>query len=75
MMFVAALYVRWFSYFVALGGVRLQLYTDDLKCVSSDCASLLRAARFTGYVRIVGQEIAPSKCVLLSTSREVRKDI
>ena len=28
-----------------------------------------------GYVRLVGQEPAPSKCVLLSTSREVRKDM
>ena len=37
---------------------------------------LLRAARFTtGYVRLVGQEPAPSKCVLSSTSREVRKDM
>ena len=35
---------------------------------------LLSAARFTtGYVRLVGQELAPSKCVLLSTSRAVRK--
>ena len=35
---------------------------------------LLHAARFTtGYVRLVGQEPAPCKCVLLSTSREVRK--
>ena len=37
---------------------------------------LLSAARFTArYVRLVGQELAPSKCVLLSTSREVRKDM
>ena len=37
---------------------------------------LLNAARFTtGFVRLVGQEPAPSKCVLLSTSREVRKDM
>ena len=37
---------------------------------------LLNAARFTlGYVRLVGQEPAPSKCVLSSTSREVRKDM
>ena len=28
-----------------------------------------------GYVRLVGQELAPSKCVLVSTSRVVRKDI
>ena len=37
---------------------------------------LLSAARFTTrYVRLVGQELAPGKCVLLSTSREVRKDV
>ena len=37
---------------------------------------LLSAARFTaGYVRLVGQEPAPSKCVFLSTSKEVRKDM
>ena len=29
----------------------------------------------TEYVRLVGQEPAPSKCFLLSTSREVRKDM
>ena len=28
-----------------------------------------------GYVRLVGQEPAPSKCVLLSTSRDVRQDM
>ena len=37
---------------------------------------LLNAARFTTlYLRLVGQEPAPSKCVLLSTSREVRRDL
>ena len=36
----------------------------------------MRAAQFTtGYVRLVGQEPAPSKCVLLSTSRAVRKEM
>ena len=46
----------------------------NLKCVSRDPDLLLNAARFTtGYVRLVGQEPAPRKCVLLSTSREVRK--
>ena len=49
---------------------------DDLKCTSRDPALLLRAARFTtGYVRLVGQEPAPGKCVLLSTSRVVRSDM
>ena len=52
------------------------MYGDNLKCVSSDPGLLLHAARFTtGYVRLVGQELAPSKCVLMSTSREVRKDM
>ena len=37
---------------------------------------LLRAAKFTtGYVRSVGQEPAPSKCVLLSTSKAVRVEM
>ena len=54
-------------------GVQPQLYADNLKCVSRDPDSLLAAARFTtGYFRLVGQEPAPSKCVLLSTSRKVR---
>ena len=51
-------------------GVQPQLYADHLKCVSRDPGVLLRAARFTtGYVRLVGQEPAPSKCVFLSTSK------
>ena len=55
-------------------GVQPQLYVDNLKCVSQDPEVLLGAARFTsGYVRlVVGQEPAPSKCVLMSTSRTVR---
>ena len=57
-------------------GVQRQLYADNLKCVSGDPDLLLNVARFTtDYVRLVGQEPAPSKCVLLSTSREVRKDM
>ena len=57
-------------------GVQPQLYADNLKCVSGDPDLLLDAARFTtGYVLLVGFEPAPRKCVLLSTSREVRKDL
>ena len=52
------------------------MYADNLKCVSPDPDLLSSAAKFTtGYVRLVGQEPAPSKCVLLSTSRDVRKDM
>ena len=63
----------WCRYFGAQCGVSSQLYADNLKCVSRDSDLLLRAARFTtGYVRLIGQEPAPGKCVLLSTSRAVR---
>ena len=60
----------------AQSGVEPQFYADNLKCVSRDPDMLFNAARFTtGYVRLVGQELAPSKCVLLSISRANRKDI
>ena len=76
MMFIVALYLPWCRYLSAQVGVEPQLYADNLKCTSGDPELLLHAARFTtGYVRLVGQEPAPSKCVLLSTSRVVRKDM
>ena len=62
MMFIVALYLSWCRYLAAQVGV--QLYADNLKCVSGDPVLLLSAARFaTSYVRLVGQEPAPSKCV------------
>ena len=73
MMFIFALYLPWCRYLSAQVGVEPQLYADNLKCVSRDPDSLMSAARFTaGYVRLVGQEPAPRKCVFLSTSRVVR---
>ena len=76
MMFIVALYLPWCRYLSAQVEVEPQLYAHNLKCVSRDPDLLFCAARFTtGYVRLVGQEPAPSKCVLLSTSREVRKDM
>ena len=73
MMFIVALYLPWCGYLGAQVGVQPLLYADNLECVSRDSGVLLRAARFaTGYVRMVGQEPAPSKCVLMSTSRSVR---
>ena len=57
-------------------GVGIWLLRREFSCVCGDAAFLSRAARFTtGYVRLVGQEPAPSKCVLLSTSKAVRKDM
>ena len=76
MMFIVALYLLWCRYLASHEGVQPQLYADNLKCVSRDPGVLLRAARFTtGYVRLVGQEPAPRKCVFLSTSRVVREDM
>ena len=76
MMFIVALHLPLCRYPAAHGGVQPQLYADNRKCVSRDPDLLLNAARFTtGYVQLVGQEPAPSKCVLLSTSSEVGKDM
>ena len=76
MMFIVALYLPWCRYLAAQAGVQPQLYADNLKCVSKDPGVLLRAARFTaGYVRLVSQEPVPSKCVFLSTSRFVRREM
>ena len=76
MMFIVALYLPWCRYLASQVGVQPQLYADNLECLSRCPDLLLSAARFTTqYVRLVGQEPAPSKCVLLSTSREVRKDM
>ena len=76
MMFIVALYLPWCRYLGAQEGVEPQLYADNLKCVSRDPGVLLRAARFTaGYFKLVGQEAAPSKCVLMSTSRAVRSNM
>ena len=70
------MYLPWCRHLAAHEGVQPQLYADNLKCVSRDPDLLVNAARFTaGYVRLVGQEPALSKCVLLSTSRQVRKDM
>ena len=76
MMFIVALYLLWCRYLATQERVQPQLYADNLKCVSKDPGLLLSAARFTtGYVRLVGQEPAPSKCVLLSSSWDVRKSM
>ena len=76
MMFIVALYLPWCKYLGELPDVTPQLYADNLKCVSSNPEQLLRAARFpSGYVRLVGQELAPKKCILMSTSAGVRREM
>ena len=54
--------------------VRPQLYTDNRKCTAECPDALFDAARFTSrYVRSVGQDVSPGKCVLLGTSEVVRQ--
>ena len=66
--------LAWCRYLEVQGGVMPQLYADNLACVSSVPDVLLHTGKFTaGYVRLVGQEFAPSKSVLVSTGRDVRK--
>ena len=74
MVFIVALYVPWCRYLSSQRGVTPQLYADNLKCTTVDGGALLEAARLTDrYIRAVGQEASPSKCVLLSTSKATRK--
>ena len=76
MMFIVTLYLPWFMYLGDLDDVSPQLYAGNLKCVSFTPEQLLRAPQFTSaYVRLVGQEPAPSKCTLMSTSVVVRRDM
>ena len=76
MVFIVALYVPWCGYLSVQHGVTPQLSADNLKCTTTDGHTLLAAAKFTDrYIRAVGQEASPSKCVLLSTSKVVRRNV
>ena len=58
----------------AMPGLRPQLYADNLKCSAESPRALFGAARFTAQcVLSVGQDVVPDKCVLLSTSKAVKK--
>ena len=60
-------YLPWCNYLHAADGVQPQLFADSLECVTQDPEQLLRAARFfTRYIRLVGQQPAPSKCVFVT---------
>ena len=69
-----ALYVPWCRHFDSLPDVKPQLYADNLKCSAERPRALSESAWFTAqYVRSVGQDVSPGKCVLLSTSKSVRE--
>ena len=74
MVFIVALYVPWCRHLESLPDVKPQLYADNLKCSAERPRALFESAYFTAkYVRLVGQDVSPGKCVLLSTSKSVRK--
>ena len=76
MRFIVALYLVLCGYLAAQEGVEPQSYADNLESVSGEPRVFLRAAEFTARcVRLVGQEPVPSKCVLSSTSKAVRKEM
>ena len=72
MVFIVGLYVPWCRRLEAAPLVGPQLYADNLKCSSVCPRALIGAARFTvQYVT----SVSPGKCVLLSTSKAVRKNM
>ena len=74
MVFIVALYVPWCRHLESLPDVEPQLCADNLKCSAERPRALFDSARFTAqYVTSVGQDMSPGKCVLLSTSKSVRK--
>ena len=74
--FFVALHFPWCRYLEAQWWFMRQLHADNVKCVSSDPEVSSIASRFAaGYVRLVGQELALGKCVLMCTSGMVRKDL
>ena len=74
MIFIVAFYVPWCRHLESLPDVKPQLYADNIKCSAARPRALFESAHFTAwYVRLVGQDVSPGKCVLLSTSRAVRR--
>ena len=74
MVFFVALYGPWCRHLEALPDVEPQLYADNLQCSVERPGALFDSARFTAlHFRSVGQDVSPGKCVLLSTSKSVRK--
>ena len=72
--FFVALYVPWCRHSETMPDIKPQLHADNLKCSAQCPNALFGAARFTAqYVRSVGQDVSLGKCVLLSTSKSVRR--
>ena len=51
----------------------VQFAADKIKCSAERPGALFHSVKFTvHYVRSVGLDVSPGKCVLLSTSKSVR---
>ena len=68
MVFIVALCAPWCRHLESLKEITPQLYADNLICSSYDSDHYTVA-----YVKAVGQEAFPTKCVLLSISKTDRK--
>ena len=77
MIFTVALCVSWCGRLEAMPLFGPQVYaTDNLKCSSVCPRALFSAARFTAqYVHALGQDVSPGKCLLLITSKAVRRSM
>ena len=74
MVLIVVHYVPWCRHLDSLPDVKPQLYADNLKCSAERPGALFESARFTAqYVRSVGQDVSPGKCVFLGTFKSVRK--
>ena len=72
--FIMALYVLWCRHLESLPDVKPQLEAANLECSAERPGALFDSARFTARcVGSVGQDVSPGKCVLLSTTKSVRK--
>ena len=68
MVFIVALYVPWCRHLEGMPDVKPRPHADNLKCTVERPGALT-----SSYVRAVGQDVSPGKCVLLSTSKSVRR--
>ena len=76
MVFIVALNVPWCRHIESMPDVKPQLHAEKQKCSAECPGALFDYARFTAqYVRSVGQDVSPGKCVLLSTSKLVRRAV
>ena len=68
MVFIVVFFVPWCRSLESLTDVKPQPYADNLECSAERPGALFGAASFTAwYVRVVGQDVSPGKCVLLGT--------